>query len=158
MQKTNAMRLLDAARIHYDILQYDDSCTDAELVAAAVGKPPQEVFKTLVTKGGSDIYVFVVPATGELDLKKAAALAGVKSISMLEQKYLLSATGYIHGGCSPVGMKKSYSTYIDNSAFEHGRICVSGGKRGLQICLSPTDLAEYINAGRGDLSRPRSDK
>ena len=153
MDKTNAMRLLDIAGVKYAVHEYDSSEDRGEEVAKLVGKPCDEVFKTLVTtceKGG--LFVFVVPVNTTLNLKKAAKAAGVKSVAMLKQKDLLPLTGYVHGGCSPVGMKKPYPTFINETAMLFDTICVSAGKRGMQMEISPEDLLTYISATYADLT------
>ena len=142
MNKTNVMRLLDAAHIDYVPHEYDNSVTDGETVARLVGIPAERVFKTLVTEGGERRnFVFVVPVGKTLDLKAAARAAGVKSVAMIPQKKLLPLTGYIHGGCSPIGMKKPFPTFIDASAEGFDAIVVSAGKVGHQVELSPRALA-----------------
>lgn len=147
MTKTNVMRILDAHGITYTAHEYDNSTTDGETVARMIGKPADSVFKTLVTEGSDRRhYVFVVPVCGTLDLKAAAHAAGVKSVAMIPQKNLLPLTGYIHGGCSPIGMKKQFPTFIDSTAEEKSTIVVSAGKIGHQIEIAPTDLAEAAGA------------
>ncbi len=139
ISKTNAMRILRQEGIEYDIHTYDtaDGKNDGPSVAAKIGRKPAEVYKTLVAQGGSrELYVFVIPVSLELNLKKAAAAAGEKKIEMIPVKNLLPATGYIKGGCSPVGMKKQYRTFIDTSSELLEKIIVSGGKIGIQIELS----------------------
>lgn len=141
--KTNAMRMLDEAGVKYQVHSYDteDGCLDAESVARKCGQDVEQVFKTLVTEGNDrNHYVFVVPANEKLDLKACARAAGVKSVEMIPQKELLKTTGYIHGGCSPVGMKKLFPTFFDETAQLFDTICVSGGKIGLQVEVSPEDL------------------
>ena len=153
MEKTNVMRLLDASAISYNCYEYDSSQTDGQKVAELVGKPCYMVFKTLVTVGNDNQhYVFVVPVDATLDLKKAAKAVGVKSIQMIKQKELLPLTGYIHGGCSPIGMKKQFPTVIDETAILNDTICVSAGKVGKQIEINPEVLREYINAIFCDIS------
>lgn len=154
--KTNAMRLLDAHKISYQVLTYDqkDGKIDGVSVAAKVGKDPREVYKTLVTQGTSkNIYVFVIPVEQELDLKKAAKAAGEKKIEMLPVKDIQKWTGYIRGGCSPVGMKKEYQTFFDDSCQELSSMAVSGGKIGLQIIADPKDLIEITKAGLEALTK-----
>ena len=151
--KTNAIRTLDKEKITYQIHEYDSTCTDGVSVAALVGKDPSKVFKTLVTEDGkSNHFVFCIPVTKTLNLKKVALAVKVKSISMIPQKELLPLTGYIHGGCSPIGMKKEFMTMIDESALNFDTICVSGGKVGVQIELSPIDLIKYLKCETGDLT------
>ncbi len=149
LQKTNAMRRLDAAKIPYDIMEYevDESDLSGVHIAAQIGLPCEQVFKTLVTRGDrTGITVFCIPADLEIDLKAAAAATGNKSISMMPTSELLANTGYIRGGCSPIGMKKNYPTYIDESALRHERITVSSGTRGMQLYLSVKDLLSYTGA------------
>ena len=145
-EKTNVMRILDQKKIKYVSHCYAD--TDAisgEEVAAVLGQDPNQVFKTLVTIGNSNTYfVFLVPVNKELDLKKAAKAVGEKSISMIKSKDLLPLTGYIHGGCSPIGMKKSYRTVIHASAANFDTIIFSGGKIGYQVELSLDDLKQVL--------------
>ena len=148
--KTNVMRLLEQAGIPYTPRQYDvsDGQLDGLTAAARLGVPPEQCFKTLVTVGASKgNYVFVVPVDKELDLKAAARAVGEKSIEMIPQARLLPLTGYIHGGCSPVGMKKKLPTVIDTAAGALEQMTVSAGKVGRQVSLSPQDLAAYVGAG-----------
>ncbi|RFU62392.1 Cys-tRNA(Pro) deacylase [Peribacillus glennii] len=137
--KTNAMRILDARKIEYSMMSYDnkDGKIDGASVAAKIGRAPETVFKTLVAHGtqAASVYVFVIPVEAELDLKKAAKAAGEKKVEMLPVKDLQKWTGYIRGGCSPIGMKKLYPTFIDHSARTADTIIVSGGKIGIQIEL-----------------------
>ena len=142
--KTNAMRALDAQNIAYTHTAYPcDGFMDGLSVAQAVGKNPETVFKTLVTVAACrQNYVFVIPVAAELDLKKAAASVGEKSIAMLPAKDITATTGYVKGGCSPVGMKKQFPTVINASAQSLSEITVSAGKLGLQITLAPQDLAQ----------------
>ncbi len=144
--KTNAIRLLEQKKIPFTVHNYVDSGVVSGMeVAQVLGEDPERVFKTLVTVGKSgEHYVFVVPVNRELDLKKAAAAAGEKNISMIKSKELLELTGYIHGGCSPVGMKKFFRTFVDKSAESHRTIMVSGGKIGYQIEIAPEELAKVI--------------
>lgn len=146
--KTNAMRALDAQNINYTHTAYpSNGFMDGISVALAVGKQPETVFKTLVTVAASrQNYVFVIPVAEELDLKKAAASVGEKSIAMLPAKNITAVTGYVKGGCSPIGMKKHFPTIIDVSAQELTEITVSAGKLGLQITLAPQDLAQICAA------------
>lgn len=153
MDKTNVSRLLDINGIEYKMHEYNEEITDGQEVAKLVGKEPYEVFKTLVTVVGvKDYRVFCVPVSSSLDLKKGAKASGVKSVEMLKQKELLPLTGYIHGGCSPIGMKKPFKTYIDETALLFDKIFVSAGKRGRQIEISPLDLANFIGAEFKDLT------
>jgi len=155
--KTNVMRLLEEAKIPYVPHAYDPKiAVAADDVAHVLNEDPSHVFKTLVTVGKSgDHYVFVLPATSELDLKKAAKAAGEKYIEMIPQKNLLPLTGYIHGGCSPVGMKKAFPTYIDISGENLPHIFVSGGKVGLQVEVKPKALAELISASFVDITEEK---
>ena len=145
-EKTNVMRILDSKKISFISHYYGDTqAISGTEVAEALGENPEEVFKTLVAIGTSQTYyVFVIPVTKELNLKKAAKAVGEKSIEMIKSKELLSLTGYIHGGCSPIGMKKFFQTTVDASAKMLETICVSGGKIGYQIELSPKDLERVI--------------
>lgn len=147
--KTNAMRILDAKKIRYDMLTYDnkDGKIDGVSVAEKIGKDPKEVYKTLVAQGTSrNVYVFIIPVLEELDLKKAAKAAGEKNIEMLPVKDIQKWTGYIRGGCSPIGMKKEYKTFIDEEAKLLDTIIVSGGKIGVQMVLDPVQLTEVTKA------------
>ncbi|MFC3746405.1 Cys-tRNA(Pro) deacylase [Paenibacillus sp. GCM10012306] len=146
--KTNAMRILDAKKIPYNIFSYDheDGQIHGTAVADKIGQPAEQVFKTLVSHSGANIYVFVIPVGEELDLKKAAKAAGEKKIEMLPMKDLLKWTGYIRGGCSPVGMKKLYPTYIDQSAAHLEMMAVSAGRVGTQMGLAPQQLADTVSA------------
>jgi len=154
VQKTNAMRLLDSAGIDYSMASYDYDESDLSGVHAAqeLGVSQDIVFKTLVTRGdGNAFFVFVIPVAESLDLKKAAKASGNKSIEMIHVKEILDITGYIRGGCSPIGMKKAYPTYIDETAVLFDEIYFSAGKRGVQIILNPETLAEVSNAEFVDL-------
>lgn len=146
--KTNAMRTLDQQHIKYEYTAYpSEGFMDGLSVAQAVGKPPEECFKTLVTVAASRInYVFVIPVAAELDLKKAAASVEEKSIAMLPAKEITATTGYVKGGCSPIGMKRHFATVIDDSAQGLASLTVSAGKLGLQITLAPQDLAQICEA------------
>jgi Cys-tRNA(Pro)/Cys-tRNA(Cys) deacylase len=148
MSKTNAIRILEANKIPHTTHDYqvDDDLTGLS-VANKIGADPDSVFKTLVTVGDKNsIFVFCLPVTAELNLKKAASVSGNKKLEMLKMKDLFSITGYIRGGCSPIGMKKKFSTYIDDTARLFEKIFVSAGIRGTQIYLSPTDLQGLIGA------------
>lgn len=155
--KTNAMRLLDKAKIPYQVHEYshrDGEAVDGASVAALLGQDPAQVFKTLVTKGaGGSFYVFVIPVAKELDLKKAARSVGEKSVAMLHVADLLKTSGYVRGGCSPVGMKKQYPTVFDQSALQQEKIYVSAGRIGLQVCCAPADLIRAAKAGTAPLTR-----
>ena len=155
MIKTNVERLLENAKIPHKPYEYDvsDGNLDAISIARKIGKDQDQVFKTLVTEApGPEYYVFVIPGPATLDLKKAARAAGVKSIAMIPQKKLLPLTGYIHGGCSPIGMKKVFSTFIDETAILYDTICVSAGKVGTNVELNPETLAEFVSAQMVDLT------
>jgi Cys-tRNA(Pro)/Cys-tRNA(Cys) deacylase len=154
--KTNAMRILDAKKVSYEVLTYDnkDGKIDGVSVATKVGKNPHEVYKTLVTQGASkELFVFVIPVEEELDLKKCANLAGEKKVEMIPVKDIQKWTGYIRGGCSPVGMKKEYKTFLDESSQELKTIVVSGGKIGVQIVVSPQNLKDVTDAVFADLTK-----
>ena len=148
-QKTNAMRMMDRAKVAYIVHTYDhdDGKIDGHSVAQKVGRDPGQLFKTLVTKGASGQYfVFVVPVSKELRLKSAAKSVGEKSVEMIPVAEINRVTGYIRGGCSPVGMKKQYVTVIDQSAQNWDTVVVSAGKIGFQVELSPKDLAKLTMA------------
>lgn len=152
--KTNALRILDAQKVSYEMLTYDnkDGKIDGISVAAKIGKEPKQVFKTLVAQGASkNIYVFVIPVAEELDLKKAAKAAKEKNVEMLPVKDIQKWTGYIRGGCSPIGMKKHYKTFIDQSSQQLDAMVVSAGKIGMQIVLAPGNLQEITQAELPDL-------
>ena len=146
IEKTNAMRILDQKKVNYQVHSYmgTEAISGVE-VAEVLGQNPKQVFKTLVTVSDKNVnFVFVIPVEEELDLKKAAKVVGAKSISMIKSKELLSLTGYIHGGCSPVGMKKFFRTVIHESAKDFESIIFSGGKIGYRVELSLTDLDKVI--------------
>lgn len=153
MTKTNAMRLLDQKKIEYEVKEIEDAeGLSGSQMALKAGENPEEVYKTLVTVGAKGAYyVFVVPVEKELDLKKAAKTVGEKSISMIHQKELLPLTGYIHGGCSPVGMKKFFRTVFDKSALSHERIYFSGGKVGVQVRIRTVDISKAIKCEFEDI-------
>jgi len=152
MEKTNVMRLLDANSISYVSHKYDSELTDGEQVAKALGQDPDRVYKTLVTVGNNKRnYVFVIPVNRSLDLKKAAKAVDVKNIEMIKQKDLLPLTGYVHGGCSPIGMKKSFETVIDDTAQLSDTITLSAGKKGWQIELSADSLLGFIKSRYADI-------
>ena len=152
-EKTNVMRVLDGKGISYERHSYDpDPSMSGEQIAGILGEDPENVFKTLVTRGKSGAYyVFVVPVEEELNLKKAALASGEKAVSMIKQKELLPLTGYVHGGCSPIGMKKHFPTFIHTTAEGLERIYVSAGKVGLQIELAPADLISAAECKTADL-------
>lgn len=149
LPKTNAIRLLDQKKIVYCEHSYEWSEDDlsAQHVAAQLNQPEEQVFKTLVTLGNkTGLLVAVVPGNGALDLKKLASVSGNKKVEMIHMKDLERLTGYIRGGCSPLGMKKQFPTYIDETAQLFDTIMISAGQRGLQIELNPIDLAEVVSA------------
>ena len=152
-EKTNVMRVLDGKKIKYESHTYEpDATMSGEEIAGILGEDPSKVFKTLVTQGKSGAYyVFVIPVREELDLKKAAKVCGEKAVSMIKQKELLPLTGYVHGGCSPVGMKKQFPTFLHETAMQYDRIFVSAGKVGYQIELSPDDLVSVVGCVPGDV-------
>ncbi|WP_203332094.1 Cys-tRNA(Pro) deacylase [Planococcus beigongshangi] len=148
MTKTNAARILDKEKVPYEIIQYEtgDGLVDGVSVAAKIGHPEEQVYKTLVAAGSSkQHYVFVIPVAEELDLKAAAKAAGEKKIEMAPVKDIFQLTGYIRGGCSPVGMKKPFPTYVAQQAEMQPEIIVSAGKIGMQIKLDPRKLLEVTN-------------
>ena len=151
--KTNVMRVLDQKKVHYELHTYEpDATMTGAQIAALLGEDPGKVFKTLVTKGKSgQYYVFVVPVECVLELKKAASAAGEKSVAMIAQKDLLQLTGYVHGGCSPIGMKKPFPTFIHETAREFNRMYVSAGKVGFQIELAPQDLQAVVGCTFADI-------
>ena len=151
MEKTNAIRQFDRKKLEYKVHSYEGVISGVD-VAAKLGQEAAKVFKTLVTTGKSgEHYVFMIPVAEELDLKKAAKAVGEKSIAMLPQKELLGLTGYIHGGCSPVGMKKQFYTVIHQSAENFEKIFFSGGKIGIQIETAPENLAKLMRISFADL-------
>ena len=151
--KTNAMRILDKNKIPYEILNYEcGEFIDGLHTAEATGAPVEQSFKTLVMQGKSrQYYVFVIPIADEVDLKKAAKVSGNKKCEMIPVKELLPLTGYIRGGCSPIGMKKHFPTYIHPTASGFDKIYVSAGQRGLQIQIAPADLIKVAQAIEADL-------
>lgn len=159
MEKTNALRILDSAGIKYVVREYSPDITDGEEVAAATGTDKERTFKTLVTEG-NDLkhYVFVIPVDSVLDLKKAAKAANVKRVEMIKQKELFPLTGYVHGGCSPIGMKKKFFTVIDDTATLFDTIMLSGGRKGLQIELATGDLIAVTESRFAEIAslKPKS--
>ncbi|MBO6054219.1 MAG: Cys-tRNA(Pro) deacylase [Oscillospiraceae bacterium] len=154
-EKTNVMRLLDEKGIAYRHYSYDGEGLDGNAIAGILGQEPERVFKTLITVGRSGShYVFMVPVCGELDLKKAAKAAGEKSLEMLPQKQLLPLTGYVHGGCSPMGLKKQFPVFLDESAWLQDTIFCSAGKVGRQVELRPEDLEQMVPLTAADLCTP----
>ncbi|WP_027634517.1 Cys-tRNA(Pro) deacylase [Clostridium hydrogeniformans] len=152
--KTNAMRILDSKNIEYNMITYDnkDGKIDGVSVAGKINRDVKEVYKTLVAQGQSkEIYVFVIPVEEELDLKKGAKAAKEKKIEMINVKDITKHTGYIRGGCSPIGMKKLYKTFINESAKDMEKIIVSGGRIGVQIEINPLILLEVIEGEFQDI-------
>ena len=152
--KTNAMRILDRLKLPYTLNSYEcKEFIDGVHIADMLGQDPAQSFKTLVCSGkGGGYYVFVLPVARELDLKKAARAVGEKSIAMLPQKELLPLTGYVHGGCSPVGMKKQFPTVFHETAELFDTICVSAGKIGAQVEVAPADLIALLGAQTADVT------
>ena len=152
-EKTNVMRVLESTKITYTSHSYEpDQTLTGEEIAGILGEDASRVFKTLVTQGKTgQYYVFVVPVQAELDLKKAAKAAGEKSIAMIKQKDLLPLTGYIHGGCSPIGMKKQFPTFIHETAGQLEKIYVSAGKVGFQVELDPAELIALTRSTLADI-------
>lgn len=153
-EKTNVMRLLEQKKIPYTAHTYEhgETAPDGVTVARSLGQNPDGVFKTLVTRGASGAYyVFPIPVAATLDLKKAAKAAGEKSVAMLPSKELLPLTGYIHGGCSPVGMKKLFPTIFHESCLTQDTICVSAGKVGFQVEVKPDDLIALVRGRTADV-------
>lgn len=149
IEKTNAARLLDKAGIAYELIPYtvDESNLAAEHVAEELGENIEQVFKTLVLRGDKNgLFVCVIPGNFEVDLKVAARISGNKNCDLIPMKELLPLTGYIRGGCSPIGMKKPFPTFIHESALLHDHIYISAGVRGLQFKISPQDLIEFVGA------------
>jgi Cys-tRNA(Pro)/Cys-tRNA(Cys) deacylase len=151
MTKTNAARMLDRAGIHYELREYqvDENDLSAPHVAAAIGMPPEQVFKTLVARGDrTGVLLACIPANAELDLKALAAASGNKKVELVALKEVLALTGYIRGGVSPVGARKPYPVYLDETADLWDAVSVSAGLRGLQMLLAPADLARAADAQR----------
>ena len=149
MKKTNAARLLDAKGISYDLTEYevDENDLSATTLAKKIGQDVEQIFKTLVLRGDkTGVFVCVIPGNAEVDLKKAAKVSGNKNCAMVQQKELLGLTGYIRGGCSPLGMKKSYPIYIHETCQLFDQIYISAGQRGLQLKLNPEDLIKMVEA------------
>lgn len=154
LEKTNAARLLDAAHISYELIPYevDENNLAADHVAESLGEPLEQVFKTLVLKGDrTGHFVCVIPGGESVDLKKAAKVSGNKSCDLIPMKDLLPTTGYIRGGCSPIGMKKAFPTYLEESAQLYDYIFISAGVRGLQFKINPEDIISYVAAVYSDL-------
>lgn len=146
MEKTNVMRILSQLKIEYDVHTYpNDGNVEGTHVAQLIGVHPERVFKTLVAEGNNKTYyVFIVPVQKSLDLKKAAKEVNIKSIALIKQKDLLPLTGYIHGGCSPIGMKKEFLTVIDQTALTFPKIVFSAGKIGYQIEMAPSEIEKVL--------------
>ncbi len=154
MEKTNVMRLLDVAKIGYVPHEYDPDAVDGQAIASLLGEDPECVYKTLVcVNPKGEHFVFCVPVMGELDLKKAAKASASKAIEMIRQKELLPLTGYVHGGCSPIGLKKPFPVYIEETAQLFDTINISGGRRGYQVQLNPIELSSYCGAVFADLMK-----
>lgn len=152
MLKTNVTRLLDKLKIDYQAFEYDQSIVNGEMVAKSLNEDVNSVYKTLVTVSNTkEYFVFVIPVCESLDLKKCAKAVGVKSIEMIKQRELLGLTGYIHGGCSPIGMKKFFKTFVQEDAQILDDFYISGGHVGLQINIKPIDLEKVIDFGYADL-------
>lgn len=159
MKKTNAMRILDGLKLPYEVKEYEDN-TDHELSKGAAQRTAEklqldlsQVYKTIVMRSDKkEIFVFCQSADNEINLKKARAAAACKEIAPVKQEELLALTGYVRGGCSPLGMKRQFTTFIDELATLQEKICVSGGQRGVQIILKPEDLAKACNATFLDLT------
>ena len=155
MNKTNAMRKLDKAGIKYEPIEYvpDDSDLSGVHIAKQTGLPPEIMFKTLVARGEKrGLLVFCIPVNAELDLKKCAAVAGDKRVELVAVKELLGLTGYIRGGCSPIGMKKDFPTYFDETVILYDKTTVSAGIKGCQLMLSQSELIDFIGATVADLT------
>lgn len=155
IQKTNAVRLLDRKKIPYSLKEYEinEEHLDGITAAEEIGQPVETVFKTLVaTSMKKQLYVFVIPVAKELDLKAAAKFVGEKKIEMLHVRDLLANTGYIRGGCSPIGMKKQYPTVVDEASLLQDEIFISAGKRGMQICIAPKFLEQAAQAKFGSIT------
>lgn len=154
INKTNAARLLDKAKIKYELVPYevDENDLAATHIATQLGEDIRQVFKTLVLKGDkTGHFVCVVPGDAEVDLKKAAKVSGNKKVDLIPMKELLPTTGYIRGGCSPVGMKKAFPTYFHSTCMDFDYIYVSAGVRGLQLKIAPADLVGYVRASVADI-------
>ncbi len=152
--KTNVMRILEQSGKEFESFAYTQEAANAAEIAVILGQDPESLFKTLVAVGKSkNHYVFMIPSCEELDLKKAAAAAKEKSMEMIPQKELLPLTGYIHGGCSPIGMKKQFDTFIDETSVLFDKICFSGGKVGFMVKMRVSDLHEIIDLKTADLTK-----
>lgn len=154
MKKTNAMRILDQMKLDYDVLTYEskDGAIDGLAVAEKVNRPPEQVYKTLVLAGASkQYYVCMIPVTAHLSLKKVAKCVGEKKVEMIPVKDIMKVSGYIRGGCSPIGMKKQYPTIIHENLLSHEYIVYSAGKIGMQIEMKPSGLIDLIHATVEDI-------
>lgn len=153
--KTNALRLLDQAKINYEIkeYEYDEEHLSGEHIVSQVDIPASNIFKTLVLKGNNGFLVCCIPVLEEIDLKKLAKLSNNKSVEMIHMKDLLATTGYIRGGCSPVAMKKKFDTYFDSSINQCDKVAVSAGKRGYQMIVTASELINYLDGKVGDVIR-----
>lgn len=155
ISKTNAARILDRMKIHYELIPYevDEEHLDACHVADQIGEDIRQIFKTLVLRGDRNgIFICVIPGNREVNLKSAARISGNKSAEMIHVRELLATTGYIRGGCSPIGMKRQFPTFIDSSCMDFDTIYVSAGVRGLQIQIAPNDLISVANARTAELT------
>ena len=149
---TNVIRLLTGAKIAHEVREYDPEAVDGQTVAKELGEDPDSVFKSLVAENENhEHFIFEVPVDQELDLKKAAKATCSKWIKLIPQKELLPLTGYVHGGCSPIGLKKRMPCYMDETAFLFDKIFISAGRRGTQVGLSPDDLKAFVQANVVDL-------
>ena len=156
MTKTNAVRLIEKSGLpcRFAQYEYDENDLNGMHAAEGIGMPPEQVFKTLLARNErNQLFVFCLPVCCELDLKKAATATGSKKIEMTQVKELLPLTGYIRGGCSPIGMKKQFPTYIDETAILHNEIAVSAGARGQQMILPPDALISFVNMTAADLTK-----
>ncbi len=153
MKKTNVMRILDQHNIAYQTSSYsiEDNQLDAVTVAEKIGREPENVYKTLVTKGDKDYFVFVIPGNSHLNMKKAAVAAGQKRIEMIQQKELKPLTGYIHGGCSPIGLKKQFPIFFEEMAELLDDVAISAGQIGVQVIVNPREIVAFLNASFVDL-------
>lgn len=155
-EKTNAIRKIESKKVAYRLLDYSDTpYVSASEVAAYLDVSPDALFKTLVVQGKKDHYVFLIPASSELDLKKAAKATGEKKIALLPSRELYPLTGYVHGGCSPIGMKKAFPTFVDSSARNLPRICFSGGKIGYSVEILTEDLTKLIAFAFADVRQEK---
>lgn len=155
VKKTNALRILDSKHINYEIreYEYDENHLSGEHIIEQVDLDAEQIYKTLVLKSHNDYLVCCIPVLEEIDLKKLAKQSGHKSVEMIHMKDLLSVTGYIRGGCSPIGMKKLFPTYFQEDMILLDKVAVSGGKRGLQVILDPNDLIAVVNGEYVDVIR-----